>query len=220
MNIRITKSEHLFLQTQLTHTIKIGSHLYGTNNENSDVDFLCIYKTSDIELYSGLPNFHQFQYKDKESNIDWNYCSELQFWKNLNSGDSTINADIILFTNLFPNKLDLCRTYKIIKAYLGFSKRDLKDVKKENNRKIIHAARSLYCAESLINNSLPDISFIQNIYIKPLSLDELKQKENDLRQEANRLYEGNFLANYYIADCKNELWQKLLNSNNTKEFRY
>jgi predicted nucleotidyltransferase len=220
MNIIINKEEHLFLQSQVLQSIKIGSHLYGTNNENSDIDFLCIYKTSEVELHSGLPNFHQFQYKDIENNIDWNYCSELQFWKNLQSGDATINADIVLFTDLYTNKLEICRTYKVIKAYLGFAKRDLKDIKKDTKRKLIHAARGLYCAESLINNKLPTKLDIQNIYTQLLDKDDLITKEKNLRIKTNDLYDSNQLDNYYIEKCDNTLWQKLLESNNTKEFRY
>jgi len=220
MNIIINKEEHLFLQTRILQSIKIGSHLYGTNNEHSDSDFLCIYKTSDVELHSGLPNFHQFQYKDIENNTDWNYCSELQFWKNLQSGDATINADIILFTDLHENKLEICRTYKTIKAYLGFAKRDLKDAKKDKRRKSIHAARGLYCAESLINNRVPDLNTIQSFYLQEHNTEELIAKENELRIKTNELYDNNHLKNYYIEKCNNVLWQKLLDSNNTKEFRY
>lgn len=220
MNIIINKEEHLFLQTQLVQSIKIGSHLYGTSNEHSDTDYLCIYKTSAIELHSGLPNFHQFQYKDVENNTDWNYCSELQFWKNLQSGDATINADIVLFTDLYENKLEICRTYKTIKAYLGFAKRDLKQVNKDRNRKLIHAARGLYCAESLMNNELPTRLEIQKFYKTTLNVDTLIVKEHALREKANELYDSNQLNNYYIEKCNHALWQKLLDSNNIKEFRY
>ncbi|MCU0329313.1 MAG: hypothetical protein MUE53_10005, partial [Chitinophagales bacterium] len=135
MNIIFSEEEHLFLQSQIIQTIIFGSRLYGSHNESSDTDKLCIYKTSDIELHSGLPNIHQFQFKDKDNNIDYIYCSELQFWKNLLSGDSTINADIVLFTDLYPSKLEICRTYKTIKAYLGFAKRDLQ---KKEFKKLLH----------------------------------------------------------------------------------
>lgn len=220
MNIIINKEEHLFLQSQLIQAIKVGSHLYGTNNESSDTDYLCIYKTSEVEIQSGLPNFHQFQYKDIENNTDWNYCSELQFWKNLQSGDATINADIVLFSNLYANQLEICRTYRILKAYLGFAKRDLRDVKKNLRKKLIHAARGLYCAETLLNNELPNTKEIHAIFAKELNLAELITKENDLRTRLNALYDGNQISNYYVEQCGHPLWQKLLDSNNVKEFRY
>lgn len=217
MNIILTEEEHLFLQTQIIQTIIFGSRLYGTHNERSDTDKLCIYKTSDIELHSGLPNIHQFQFKDKDKNIDYIYCSELQFWKNLLSGDSTINADIVLFTDLYPRKLEICRTYKTIKAYLGFAKRDLQ---KKEFKKLLHAARSLYCAEKLINHEIPSIFEIQKIFNDYLDYETLIKKENDLRKNLNDLYNNNLINNFYIEECENILWRRLLESNNIREFRY
>ena len=96
----------------------------------------------------------------------------------------------------------------------------MKDVKKDVNRKLIHAARGLYCAESLINNELPTKLEIQKIYSKTLNTEELINKEKKLRTKTNELYDSNQLSNYYIEKCNHTLWQKLLDSNNTKEFRY
>lgn len=220
MNIIINRSEHDYLQKRVLHSFVIGSHLYGTNTLNSDLDYLCLYTTSDTELHSGLPNFHQFQYKDTKNKIDWNYCSELQFWKNLQSGDATINTDIILFTDFKENKLEICRTYKIIRAYLGFAKRDLKQLNKDRIKKMIHAERSLYCAEKLIDNKMPVLEDIQSIYKDQKTKEELICKEALLRNQVNVLYESGEIQNYYIKNCETTLWQKLLDSNNTREFRY
>lgn len=44
MNIKITKEEHEFLQKHVIETSIIGSHLYGLETEESDKDFLCIYR--------------------------------------------------------------------------------------------------------------------------------------------------------------------------------
>lgn len=220
MNIIISYDEQQFLEQRIIRRFKIGSHLYGTNTAQSDTDYLCIYEPSEEELHSGLPNFHQFQYKDIEHHTDWNYCSMLQFWKNLYSGDATINADIILFTDFQPNKLEICRTYKVIRAYLGFGKRDLKDAKRNNPKKLIHAARSLYCAESLIDNVLPDVTEIQRLYKSPIEYDKMVEKEAILRAKVNELYNQSRIHNYYIAPCENPLWQKMRDANNIREFRY
>lgn len=190
MNIIINKEEHAFLQQQIVKQFTIGSHLYGTNNNDSDMDYLCLYKTSEVELYSGLPNFHQFQYKDKTNGIDWNYCSELQFLKNLHSGDATINADIILFNDYKDNKLEICCTYKIIKAYLGFAKRDIRQIKKDARKKYIHAARGLYCAEMLLKKELPSMGVIQEIYKQEHDPKSLVEKEQVLRIIANKQYDN------------------------------
>jgi len=66
MNIIINKQEKEQLDSIVLRNFEIGSHLYGTNNENSDLDILSIYSTPEIELYSSLPNYHQFQHKDIE----------------------------------------------------------------------------------------------------------------------------------------------------------
>lgn len=219
MNIFITKEEHEILQLRTTDTLIIGSHLYKTNNENSDIDYLCIYKPFETDIYSGLPNIHQFQYKDE--GIDYIYTSEIQFWKNFYSGDSTINVDVILFNEKQPIKrrIERCRSYKIIKAYIGFAKRDLKYAK-EGNHKLIHAKRSLYCAECLINNILPDLERIKSFYYENLRLVDLVAEEKELRTICNNLYQENKLLNYSLPYTNNRLVEKLLQANNTKEFKY
>ncbi len=222
MNLLITKDEHYFLQNRVLTRNLIGSRLYKVSTESSDTDYLCIYKTFDDELLSGFPNIHQFQYKDVENKIDFIYTSELQFWKNFYSGDSTINVDVILFSdnNFTPEqKLNLCRTYKIIKAFIGFAKRDIK-MNKQGSFKLIHAARSLHCAECLLNKQLPTIEQIQIIYGNQHNLADLKQKEENLRKRCNELYEKGELLNYFIPKTGNSLIDKLYEANNTKEFHY
>lgn len=220
MNIIINHEEHELLQSMQVACFTIGSRLYGTAREDSDTDYLCLYETSSVELHSGLPNVHQFQYKDTITGTDWNYCSELQFWKNLHSGEATIHADIILFTDFADNKLELCHTYKIIKAYLGFARRDIKEAEKGNHKKALHAARGLYCAASLLENRLPSLTDIQLLYRQEHHKNTLMEQEQTLRQMASQQYDAGTLQNYYIKDCGHVLWQKMLQSNNTKEFRY
>ncbi|MBX7227210.1 MAG: hypothetical protein K1X55_14335 [Chitinophagales bacterium] len=219
MNIIIQQEEHVFLQGLVIKKYRMGSHLYGLARPDSDIDYLCIYRTSEVEKASGLPNGHQFQYKESSPSIDWIYCSELQFWKNLFSGDATINADIVLFSGDWQNSLEICRTYKVIKAYLGFGKRDLKQIK-EGTHKLYHAARSLYCAEQLLQNQLPTIQGIQDLHGSKQDVQDLIEKEQALRAELNRQYDAQALKTYYVDSCDHPLWQKLLDSNNIKEFKY
>lgn len=220
MNIILNKAEHEWLQTRLLNQHLIGSRLYGTARADSDTDYLCIYESDAIELYSGLPNVHQFLYKDVAQNTDWNYCSQLQFYKNLHSGEATIHADILLFTGMVANPLAQCRTYKIIRAYLGFARRDLKQHAKERPEKLFHAARSLYCAGALLHNTLPAVSGIQTLFRQQQDHSKLVATEQQYRTLANELYEKGTLEQYYIEHTGNPLWQKLLDSNNQREFRY
>jgi predicted nucleotidyltransferase len=230
MNIIINKEERDFLEKSVKRRFSIGSQLYQTNNENSDSDILSIYLPSTVELMSGLPNFHQFQWKDTENNIDWLYTSELQFWKNFYSGDSTINTDIVLFTDLIPDhlKLSYCRTYKIIKAYIGFAKRDLKQLNKDKS-KLFHANRGLYCAEELLENKLPLLTKIKKIYQicnkftdveKLIHIEKLVYLEDELRRKLNKLYDDNKIVTFYIEKCGTALFDKMLEANNIKEFKY
>ncbi|PSK94332.1 hypothetical protein [Taibaiella chishuiensis] len=217
MNIIIDEAEHRMLQELTQRRFLVGSRLYGTTHAASDTDYLCVYRTSAEELYSGLPNMHQFQYKDKAGNTDWNYCSELQFRKNLYSGESVIHADIVLFTDYTDRKMELCRTYKVIKAYLGFARRDLKE---DNGPKLWHAARSLYCASSLLDNRLPVLDEVRRIYSERQDRAQLVHQEQALRTMANSLYDAGVLKTYAIETASHPLWQKLLASNNNKAFRY
>lgn len=77
MNIKINKEQHERLLPRCIHQIPMGSHLYGTNNENSDLDILCIYKPfENWQLLESLPNYHQYQYDCEETNTDFIYCTE------------------------------------------------------------------------------------------------------------------------------------------------
>ncbi len=248
MNIKISKEEHEFLQGYKLDQILMGSKLYGVDTDKSDTDYLCIYSTP-IEWighkFNCFPNIHQFQYTDTESNIDYVYTSEDQFYVNLFSGDSTINADICLFSDkatvLGEVKLYILRTYKIIKAYLGFAKRDLAKGAKIDS--MCHASRSLYIAQCLIDNQLPTLTGVKIEYnvLRDVhknynsglrkELDKLRKLESQCRKELQELLDSNQIQMYPDFNKHSKLFPtstnpeeslifKLLNSNNTKEFRY
>lgn len=257
MNIKISKSEHDFLQEYVLESVLMGSKLYGVDTDKSDTDLLCIYSTP-IEWtghkFNAFPNIHQFQYTDTEQNIDYIYTSEDQFYWNLFSGDSTINADICLFSEkakvLGEQKLYILRTYKIIKAYLGFAKRDLVKGTSIKQDKLCHGTRSTYIAYCLLNNELPELTEVQNIYaaIKELFMPvpestspdrnaiagyvkNISLTMNKCRDEVNELYNNNSISSYpdFTKHSKlnvtstepiDSLLCSLLNSNNTREFKY
>lgn len=227
MNIHINKKQHDYLSQLVVRTETIGSKLYGTNSDKSDTDLLCIYEMELNSLTNYLtrfPSIHQFQYKDIDANIDYIYCTEQQFFHNQASGDSTINSDILLFNGQDDTLLDMCATYKVIKGYLGFAKRDLKQYK-EGKHKIIHARRGLYCAEKLLNYEQPSVSDIQHFYTIEYDVTELIQYEKDLRSQLTYKLNKNEIQYHYIPqiidkDTDEYLFQILLNSNNIKEFKY
>lgn len=222
MNIKITSEEFNLLKNNIIKTYIVGSKLYGTDNINSDEDCLVIYEPiGDSDIY--YPNQHQLQYDDLKNNCQYIFTTKRQFFKNLFSGDSTINLDVILFYDDYNNdqKLNICRTYNIIKALLGFVKRDIKFVK-TGKSKLFHVQRGLYCAEKLLNNELPKLDEIKKLNLN-VDLKEVSDKCKLVREKMNKLFESNQLTLYPknpIIDVNSTVEKKLIESNNIKEFRY
>lgn len=230
MNIKITKEDFDFIKdnTEIVFDVVMGSKMYGTANENSDTDKLVVYRDNKGLFASDLyyPNYHQLQYDDVENNTQYILCTEKQFYMNLFSGDATINADIIIYyfrnkTN--EEKLNMLRTFNIIKAFIGFAKRDLKQINKGKN-KLFHIQRGLYCANQLLNNQLPDVEVIQSIaYNKDIDIDQLKVIEENLRKECNYQFDSGELTMFPkepIITPFNLLERKIIQANNIKEFKY
>lgn len=229
MNIKITKQEYdsIVINNALGNYV-IGSHLYRTATSKSDLDTLTVYD-SPFESDMYYPNYHQLQYDDETKNRQYIFTTRKQFYKNLFSGDSTINADVIMFHNnsewlvgcgSVEEKLNVCRTFNIIKAFIGFAKRDIKYVNKGKN-KLFHIERGLYCAECLMNNELPKIELFKTFGNK--DLEELKLKEQELRSRCNEMFDKGELTMFPkepIIQPINELEKKIIDANNIKEFKY
>jgi hypothetical protein len=221
MNIKINKEQHERLCKTNYYEYKFGSRLFGTNREDSDYDYMRIYNYKDVfkEDFKGLPNIHSLQYDDSENNSQYIWVTQEQFWENLISGDGTIHSDILMFSeNRINNCLEICRTFKIIRAYCGVSKRDLKLHNSKN--KLFHANRSLYIAECLIDNILPTKEKMQEIALNLENKEVLLQKEIRLRQKASDMYQNHLLHNYYIPETEDDLLNVLLSANNIREFKY
>lgn len=160
MNIHFTnKKLKESLDQSTIFKIEVGSGMYGLKTPESDTDILCIYLEGSLNLTSITPNHHQLQYNDIDNNIDYIYTSLGQFIKNIISGDSTINYEVLQspeFRKQFPdlyfhvNNLDKINT---VKSYLGMAKRDLKMLNKEySNKKVYHIKRGILFAESMLND--------------------------------------------------------------------
>jgi len=210
MNIHF-KDENLLKQLR-RNTISsniIGSKLYKLNNENSDTDYLNIYLENNNSFY--WLN-HQLQYKT--DNEDHNFCELKIFIRNLLSGDTTINFELIQagvfqgdleFLNDFKNDLV---NYNILKAYVGLAKRDLKRFTSEKNlKKLAHCFRGVVFAKQLIyegkltlnldtyyfnyfKNKISDREIFKNILNGDDSLKYvLKEHISELKQIINYLLE-------------------------------
>jgi hypothetical protein len=235
----ISQEEHKFLlKSETSQRILFGSRLYGTATSKSDHDYLCFYysDTFDLSLNRIYKINHQFQYKDQQNNVDYIWTDLNQFYRNLWTGDSIINADIMLFSDYnrhfhttdYDTVLEKLRNYKVIKAYLGFAKRDLKQYK-EGRHKLVHATRCLYIAESLLENIMPSLNEIQQLYYQSgaevNTIHTLNHYEEQLRIKLNQLHDNNLIKTYYVQEntvdnTRDALYNKLLNSLNTKQFKY
>lgn len=184
--------------------VKVGSHMYGTNTENSDTDWLYIYATSENELLSAIQSYHQLQYI--EDGVDHNFVSLHSFIRNCLSGDSTINFEVIQSGALADTSLswlddmkDSFITYNIIRSYLGFARRDIKHFHKQkddyNKRKRLgHIIRGYIYARKMLGHHW-------NFYT---ANKELRSIELDVS--------SNKMLRYYeakISELRNELAEKL-----------
>lgn len=234
MNVKITKEHHERLLKSRYEKHIFGSKLFGTDNENSDTDLLCVYVFKSVfgideSDLGDLPLIHSLQYDDKENKTQYVWLTVLQFERNLRSGDSSIQADVVLFGEKFSDVRILdpetimirLRTTKVIRGYLGVAKRDLK-LHSKNPKKRFHAMRSQYIADCLMNDVLPTLSHIQEINnnIDTYLVKDMVDSINDSRDRLNKMVDDSELKNYNIPKTGDDLLDILLNTNNTNEFRY
>lgn len=165
MNIHFTDTNLKKQLDELTvFQCKVGSHMYGLDNENSDTDYLNIYIEPPYNRNSFMWEHHQLQYK--EDCVDYNYTTLQNFIRNIITGDSTINFEVLFSTELknsnlhwlYRRRFDFVN-YDIIKSYLGLAKRDLKMWRRdtrnrhtaETDKKLSHFIRGVTLAAELIN---------------------------------------------------------------------
>ena len=225
MNIKISKEQHIKLCSYNYSEYIFGSQLHGIANEDSDFDYVRVisddFYNNFTTLAKYLPNIHSFQYDDVENNSQYVWMTEKQFHHNLFSGDGNMIADIVILSGEWNDVLFLTRTYKIIKGYLGVTKRDLK-LHGTNTKKQFHALRSLYMAKTLMENKLPTVDDI--IKLKEngndLNKDVLWNEEQELRNKLNDMLNNGEIDLYPRFDEKDDLVLTMINSNNIREFKY
>lgn len=227
MNIHFTDKK-LFEQLKFATlaTVRVGSHMYGNNNENSDEDFLYIYATSKNEVNSFLETHHQLQYK--ENNVDYNFVSLHTFIQNIFNGDSTINFEVVQSDALLDTHLEWLTkhkevfiTYSMIRSYLGLARRDIKHYHKckseyEKRKRLGHIIRGYLYATDMIYNEL-DFNLVNRFFctkVKDLdvstnkTLREYETLISDLRDKLNEKFNGKTLGLAQTMDV--ELGKKLM----------
>lgn len=243
MNIHF-KDKELFENLKLATIakVKVGSHLYGTNDifGKSDEDYLYIYATSDNELKSFIWTNHQLQYK--EEGIDHNFVSIHSFIRNCLNGDSTINFEVIQSDELLGTRLDFLtenkkafHTYTIIRSYLGLCNRDVKHYYKASTdllkkKRLGHIVRGWLYAFDLLHNEFDFNSLNEELKIRLKNLDvsnndnlkNYKELIPNLRTELNQKLDSNTLglSKLIRVDDAKIINDKLLELVNSDSYRY
>jgi len=232
MNIHINKELfNFFMQQNDLIKFKIGSTLYNLNDDKSDTDYLILYHPFKNQLINPFINHHQYQYKDIENNIDYNFIDIITFIRNLVNGDSTINFELLYSDELKNSVLSFLydyrkdfNTYNIAKAYFGFADRDIRHLSKrptehDKKRGILHIKRSILFADSIINNNFvlvnqQLIDFKKNLFKETVMLhhDELIEVRGEIklkRENLNKMLENCEIDRYLHPDVQKDIVEQL-----------
>ena len=224
MNFKINTTQHHYLCSLKYKEYIFGSRLHGIATENSDSDYIRVIDDSFYDNFKTearfLPNIHSWQYDDSDNNTQYVWMTEKQFYHNLFSGDGNMIADVVLLSGEFDNSMFLCRTFKIIKSYLGVAKRDLK-IHGNLVKKRFHAFRSIYMAKCLMDNRLPSVDGIKHLKTIELpTCEELFEQEKEQRGLLNNMFNNKLIPTYPEFKEDDSLAQIMLDCNNIGEFKY
>lgn len=238
MNIHITDKVLVDnLKNATIVKVVVGSHMYGTNNKNSDIDYLYIYATSENELLSVINTHHQLQYK--EDGIDYLFVSLHTFINNILNGDSPINFEVINSTQLIGTELEWLYemreyfiTYTIIRSYLGICRRDIKHFHKckteyEKKKKLGHIIRGALYAEHMLTYKWDFDAINDRLNTIEINIEDNKQlrdwekKVSNLRNSLNEQFNNGELKYAQKIDVNGgvELMSKLLNYCKSDKFK-
>lgn len=222
MNIHITKEELNNIcdfDSIKNYKNTIGSHLYSLNNDDSDNDYIILYINKG---YSFLWDHHQLQYK--EDNCDYMLVDLKTFVRNILTGDSTVNFEMLYSEDFKNTKFgDLCNykedmiNYNLIKSYLGIAKRDLKDYNKnKSNKKAYHFVRGVMFANYLLDGEFTldlssrntfyydnDYNILEDIRKNGLTDNALELFSEDLvnlRKRLNKMHDARSINMYMDVD--------------------
>jgi predicted nucleotidyltransferase len=155
MNIHINESQYLELKKATLVSITMGSSLYGCSTESSDKDILHIFAAPENMAHSFVWSHHNLQYK--ESGVDHVFTTLQNFVRNILTGDSTVNFECLFSEELANSDLKFLhdiryqfRGYALMRAYLGFARRDLNGFKRSGEpKKLFHAIRGIWSYKRL-----------------------------------------------------------------------
>jgi|GEM_PF-4209374 len=244
MNIHF-KDKDLFeqLRKATLAQVEVGSQLYGLQDPNSDKDLLCIYFPFRNQIFGFVQTHHQLQFKDSEGHTDYLFVDIFTFVRNALSGDSTINFEALHLPELLQTPLDFLHHYRyyfynylIVKSYLGFANRDLKQywqqpTEREALKKYTHALRGYIFARQLIDRPLllnEPLLREKKILFSTLDLSGKKEVLVNLQAEidnfrkniVNKAAEAGKLVRYMVPAHQQEINNRLLKLSHTSQAHY
>lgn len=181
---------------------RFGSYLYKLADEHSDTDLMIIYFPFLNQRNNPFINHHTFQYKDELNRIDYVFVDVVTFIKNCCSGDSVTNFELVWSGAFKHTALEALYdwraefiTYKLIKAYLGNARKDLKYLHKrktahDKKRGESHILRSLTFAQRLMEGHF-DLKFERPNHF---DFNAAQEQERLLREQLNQMNLPRFLS--------------------------
>lgn len=172
MNIKIDKEKFDKLSAPGFRNYAVGSVLYCTSTRESDMDILMVVPVSS-ETTAGMI----FQYQNGQ--FDYTIVDEDTFLSKAKSGD-----DLVCFEAYYSEGQRDFNLPKVVRAYSGIAFRDLKEAQREgksedySERKIYHALRCQFIAETLISSG--EVDFSQEAKIAKQIAEDAIQEEYDL----------------------------------------
>jgi len=241
MNILFKNVEHFkMLKDIAIYKIVVGSQMYGLDDKYSDIDYLYILPIAEEVQRDIFRTHHQLQFKTKGEDHVFVFLDT--YLKNIFNGDSTINFEVLqelkpgtLLDWLLPYK-EKIYTYTIIKAYLGFAKRDIKYFPKDKDlrskrRKVKHIYRGYVSAKMLYEKDFKieylkkdkrfkEIDKLETDIEFKVELSKLTTQLSDLRGEINLAVDKGELNYFLFEDTQSNLSQdfyKFLDNKKHKE---
>ena len=221
MNILIDKQTKVAIEGQAMFLIEFGSGMRGELTPESDRDYLCIIPNSINWMSAPFNTHHLLQYKG--DNSDTVYCTISTFIKSLMDGDSTIFHEIIeagahkgTQLEILEDYRSLFDGYRTIRAYLGISARDAKEVTKyftsdsrKSHKKFKFSISGYKTAHRLATKIWPDISplidipeYGNDIFECTKSCNLLRDAVAKLRAEVNEKNDADLANNVPICNEK------------------
>jgi len=186
LNYIKNKLEEKKIKIKLLMLTKTGSHLYGTNTQNSDEDYVGIFVPIEKKYFFGFHNIEEIDLskqikneagKNTKDSLDLKLYSLKKFVKLALENNPNIiellyahtNKNAIIYNtpefNLFEQKAKHFINQRVYKSFLGYAKSQLKKgvQKPENFKLLIDLQKDISNAINKENKSIPFGEAVQTI---------------------------------------------------------